>query len=156
MSCNLYKILDLENDLTDFFYQGKDKLSIEVQEIVSKMEKLLVKLNNKEILYLLKNGTSIHDVLDIVIYLKKYRINKKEINHDNSYKEELKKLNNFIQMVSDASLNENEYMYICMKCDVDNVANYLLSHMSNEDIMILSQESDDWNYKLFLYGNLKA
>ena len=50
---------------------------------------------------------------------------------------------------------EEEYMYICNKCDVDNVASYLLTNMSNEDIMALSWESDDWNYKLFLFENLK-
>ena len=46
-------------------------------------------------------------------------------------------------------------MFICNKCEVDNVASYLLDKMSNEDIMTLSQESDDWNYKLFLFENLK-
>ena len=156
MSDNLYKIINLEDELTELFFNGKRNDDLEVIELVSKIERILPKLNNKEILYLLKNGTSIHDVLDIVVYLKKYKINKKELKEENSYKEELKKLNNFIEMVSDSSINENEYMYICMKCDVDQVASYLLSHMTNEDIMSLSNESDDWNYKLFLYGNLKA
>ena len=65
-------------------------------------------------------------------------------------------LNNFISLISDSALDETEYMFICSKCDVDNVASYLLSKMSNDDIMKLSKETDDWNYKLFLYGNLKA
>ena len=34
-------------------------------------------------------------------------------------------------------------MYICSKCDVDNIANYLLDNMTNEDIMSLSNKSDD-------------
>ena len=46
-------------------------------------------------------------------------------------------------------------MYICEKTKVDEVADFLLTNMSNEDIMSLSNETDDWNYKLFLYGNLK-
>ena len=156
MSDNLYKILELENSLTDYLLDGCNKDTFEVQIIITKMNKILSKLNNKELLYLFKNGSSIHEVIDISTYLKKYKINKKELKIDNSYSDELKKLNNFIGLISDSSIDENEYMYICTKCDVDNVASYLLSKMSNEDIMKLSEESDDWNYKLFLYGNLKA
>ena len=156
MSDNLYKIFELENSLTDYLLDGCNKDTFEVKIIIMKMSKILPKLNNKEILYLLKNGSSIHEVIDVIDFLKKYKINKKELKLDNSYSDELKKLNNFIGLISDSSIDENEYMYICTKCDVDNVASYLLSKMSNEDIMKLSNESDDWNYKLFLYGNLKV
>ena len=47
-------------------------------------------------------------------------------------------------------------MFICSKCSVDDTAKYLLKNMSNEDIMELSNETGDWNYKLFLFENLKA
>lgn len=155
MSDNLYKVINLDNELSDLLYdEAKNKLDIE--NITNKIKHLLLKLNNKELLYLLRNGNGIHEVLDVAFYLKKYKINKKELQTDNSYKDELRKLNNFIELINDSSVNESEYMYICSKCDVDNVASYLLSKMTNEDIMILSNETDDWNYKLFLYGNLKA
>lgn len=156
MSNNLYKVFELENELTDLLIDGYTNESSEIKIILMKLDKLFPKLNNKELLYLLKNGSSIHEFINVFDYLKKYKINKKELKIDNSYSDELKKLNNFIELISDSSLDENEYMYICTKCDVDNVASYLLSKMSNEDIMRLSQESDDWNYKLFLYGNLKV
>lgn len=156
MSDNLYKVIELDTELADLLFDGYAKESTEVNVIIDKFQKILPKLNNKELLYLLKNGNSIHEFLDVADYLKKYKINKKELKIDNSYSDELKKLNNFIELISDSSIDENEYMYICMKCDVDNVASYLLSKMSNEDIMRLSNETDDWNYKLFLYGNLKA
>lgn len=156
VSDNLYKVIELENNLTDLLLDGYSKDNFEVELIINQFDKILSKLNNKELLYLLKNGNSIHEVVDVANYLKKYKINKKELKLANSYTDELKKLNNFIELISDSSIDENEYMYICTKCDVDNVASYLLSKMSNEDIMKLSSETDDWNYKLFLYGNLKA
>lgn len=156
MSDNLYKVLELENELTDLLLSGYTKESNEVNLIINKIQQILPKLNNKELLYLMKNGSSIHEFIDVTNYLKKYRINKDELKIDNSYSDELKKLNNFIELINDSSIDENEYIYICTKCDVDNVASYLLSKMSNEDIMKLSTETDDWNYKLFLYGNLKV
>ena len=155
MSDNLYDIIEYENDLYDIVENNKIG-SDEEKEIISKIKKILVKLNNNELIYLLNNGTIIHTVVDILLYFKKYKINKKELKENNSYKEELNKLNNFIENVRESTINEDEYLYICSKCDVDNIANYLLDHMSNEDIMSLSNASDDWNYKLFLYGNLKA
>ena len=155
MSDNLYQVIELENEVYDLIENHKINKD-EENRIISKLQKKLVKLNNNELLYLLSNGTIIHNLIDVLIYFKKYRINKKELKESNSYKEELNKLNNFIENVRESVLNEDEYMYICSKCDVDNIASYLLDHMSNEDIMSLSNESNDWNYKLFLYGNLKA
>ena len=155
MSDNLYKVFELEEELIDNVYNKDNKNDLEEKIIIFKIENLLSKLNNKELLYILKEGTYIHEVIDVAKYFKKYHLNKKELRMDNSYKDELKKLNNFIELINYSSINESEYMYICSKCDVDNVAKYLLSNMSNNDIMKLSNESDDWNYKLFLYGNLK-
>ena len=156
MSNNLYKVMELDNEITDKLCNGYKHKEFEIQMLVSKLEKLLPKLNNKELLYVLREGNRIHEVIDVAAFLKKYKINKKELKMDNSYSMEFKKLNNFIALINDASLDETEYMFICNKCDVDNVASYLLSKMSNIDIMSLSKESDDWNYKLFLYGNLKV
>ena len=156
MSDNLYKVLELENDLYELDIDNNGIGTDEEKKLISKLDKFLNKLTNNELIYLLNNGTIIHQVLDVLMYFKKYKINKKEIKENKSYKEELNKLNNFIENIRDSVLNEEEYMYICSKCDVDNVANFLLNNMSNEDIMSLSNESNDWNYKLFLYGNLKA
>ena len=156
MSNTLYRVLEIDNEITSKLLDGYKLTHEEIQIFTIKLEKLLLKLNNNEILYLLKNGNGIHEIIDVVNYLKKYKINKKELMKDNSYTDELKKLNNFVELISDSSINETEYLFICQKCDVDNVANFLLSKMSNNDIMKLSMEIDDWNYKLFLYGNLKA
>ena len=156
MNDNVYKILELENNITDLVFQGKDLKDEEITLIVSEITKLLLKLNNQEILYLLANCSTLHNVLDVTDYLKKYKINKKKLKEENSYKEELRKLNNFVELIRESSFDENEYLYICKKCCIDDTADYLLSKMTNNDIMELSNESDDWNYKLFLYGNLKA
>jgi len=155
MSDNLYKVLSLENDMIDCLYDNtvdENKLVM----LINKINKILPKLSNKEIMYLLQNGSVMHDYTNVLDYLKKYKINKTELKKDNSYKEELRKLNNFLELINDSAYDDNEYKYICRQCDIDNVASYLLSKMSNEDIMMLSNESDDWNYKLFLYGNLKS
>ncbi|MBQ8892677.1 MAG: hypothetical protein IJ068_07440 [Bacilli bacterium] len=156
MSNDLYKVIEIDNEITDKLMDGVKISDDIIQEFVLKLEKILSKLSNNELLYLLRNGNSIHDIIDVTSFLKKYKINKKELESDNSYKDELKKLNNFIELINDSAIDEVEYMYICSKCDVDNVASFLLSKMSNDDIMKLSTETDDWNYKLFLYGNLKA
>ena len=156
MSKELYKILELDNEITELFIQDRKLNDSKIQDIVLNIKRKIIKLNNQEILYLLKNGNGIHEFMDVLDYLKKYKINKKELKENNSYKEELKKLNKFIEIISDSAINDEEYMYICNKCDVDNIANYLLSNMTNSDIMELSNNSDDWNYKLFLFGNLKS
>ena len=75
---------------------------------------------------------------------------------DNTYKEAFKKLNSFVERICDASLSDEEYRFICYKCDVDGVSEYLLKNMENQDIMELSKETDDWNYKLFLFSKFKA
>ena len=155
MSQSLYKILELDNEITDGLLNNKSIDDLDIQKSIMKIKSYLKKIDNREVLYLLKNGNSINEVLDVTEYLNKYKINKKELKENNSYKEELNKLNIFIELISDSSINEEEYMYICNKCGVDEIANYLLSKMTNRDIMELSNESDDWNYKLFLYGNLK-
>ena len=155
MTDNLYKVFEIENELTDIILKDNND-ELEIEKIVSKLKRILSKLNNREILYILKNGSSIHEVIDVLDYLKKYKIDKKELENEKSYKDELIKLNNFIELINDSAYNEQEYYYVCEKCDIDNVASYLLSKMNNEDIMNLSNESDDWNYKLFLYGNLKV
>ena len=155
MSQSLYKILELDNEITDGLLNNKSIDDLDIQKSIMKIKSYLKKIDNREVLYLLKNGNSINEVLDVTEYLNKYKINKKELKENNYYKEELNKLNIFIELISDSSINEEEYMYICNKCGVDEIANYLLSKMTNRDIMELSNESDDWNYKLFLYGNLK-
>ena len=151
---NLQKIMDLEENLKELADKELEYTD-EIKSIVSKISNLLTKLNNDELIYILQNGTIIHEVVDVDTYFKKYKINKRSLKENNSYREEFKKLNYFIDRINDVALSENEYLYICRRCDVDNVALYLLNHMSNEDIMSISNESTDWNYKLFLFGNLK-
>lgn len=155
MSENLKKIIDLEEELANFLEKEIDANDTNCENIILKISKLLEKINNEELIYILLNMEYIHRVINVSAYFKKYKINKKKIKEENSYKEAFKKLGLFVERIRECSICEEEYMYICNKCDVDNVANYLLNNMSNEDIMTLSQESDDWNYKLFLFENLK-
>lgn len=156
MSENLKKIISLEDELGILLENGIQMTDLKCENIVLNISSLLKKVNNNDLIYLLLNGTYIHQFIDVTIYFKKYKINKKKIKEENLYKESFKKLNLFVESIRNASVCEEEYLFICTKCDVDNIANYLLTNMKNEDIMALSQETDDWNYKLFLFENFKV
>ncbi len=155
MSENLHKVLKLEDKLASFIEDGINTTDTKCEEVVLQIAKLLDKIDNNELLYLLDDENCINNVIDITAYFKKYKLNKKEIKENNTFIEEFKKLSSFVEDVREKSVCEEEYLYICYKCDVDKVATYLLNNMSNEDIMSLANESDDWNYKLFLFENLK-
>ncbi len=156
MSENLVKILKFEDQLADLFENGIDTTNTKGEEIVLEISKLLKKASNDDLLYLLLNCNYIHKVIDVTTYFKKYKINKKNLASEKNYKETFEKLSLFVERIHEASVCESEYLFICSKCDVDNIASFLLKNMSNEDIMSLSNASDDWNYKLFLFENLKA
>ena len=156
MSKELISILKLEDKLGDLFEDNVEISDSEAKKISTKLLTLLKKISNDELLYLLDNAVYIHQVVDITNFFKKYKINKKEIQANNTFKDVFRKLNLFVERIRDISLSEEEYMFICNKCLIDDVAKYLLKNMSNEDIMELSNEADDWNYKLFLYENLKS
>ena len=156
VSKELNEILKIEDEL-GYLFEDKELINDnEAKKIGDKLLSLLKKLNNDELLYLLDNVIYIHQVVDITRFFKKYKINKKEIKENNAFKKVFKKLNLFVERVREISLSEEEYMFICSKCSVDDTAKYLLKNMSNEDIMELSNETGDWNYKLFLFENLKA
>lgn len=155
MNNNLSKIFQLEQELNTLINDGFNINSVDCENIILSIDSLLKKTSNNDLLYILENGTYIHYVLDITSYFKKYKINKKKIEKDNLYKETFIKLKLFVDSIFEVSLCIDEYDYICRKCYVDDVAKYLLDNMNNVDIMSLANESDDWNYKLFLFENLK-
>ena len=164
MSDNLKKVLILEDKLGEYLENNNldiltvDRKSEEYVKITDEIAKLVDHLNNDELIYLLNNGTLIHDVLDVANYFKKYKVNKKKLKEDNTYKEAFKKLNSFVERICDASLSDEELVtaHLSYEGDVDGVSEYLLKNMENQDIMELSKETDDWNYKLFLFSKFKA
>ena len=155
MSDNLKKILKLEEEIGTMLSEGIDTTDTKLEKKVLQVSKLLEKIDNNDLLYLFSYASPLHKVIDVTSYFKKVKLNKKELKENNSYKEEFEKLSTFVERIRYVAINEEEYLYICYKCDVDNAASYLLSCMSNEDIMELSNKSTDWDYKLFLFGNLK-
>lgn len=156
MSENVGKILELEEKLEDILESNILKTDDKCLKIVDEMSKILKRMDNYELLYILEHGVYIHQVLDVDAYFKKYKIDKKKIKEENTYKEEFRKISRFVEKVQEVSLSDAEYQFICKMCLVDDVAEYLLAKMSNDDIMELSKETDDWNYKLFLFANFKA
>lgn len=155
MSENLKRIINLEYELEELIENNIDVSDNKCESIILNISNLLKKISNDDLIYLLLNGNYIHKVIDVTAYFKKYKINKKKLKEEDSYKESFKRLRYFVERIRYASICDEEYMFICNKCDVDNISNYLLTNMKNEDIMTLSQESDDWSYKLFLFENLK-
>ena len=145
MSENLRKILKLEVELEDYLKDGIDTTNVECEKVVLKISKLLDKIDNVELLEVLNPEYALHEVIDVSAYFKKYKLDKVKLKKENYYLEDLR----------EKAVCEEEYLYICLKVDVDDTAAYLLRNMSNEDIMMLANESDDWNYKLFLFENLK-
>ena len=155
MSQDYKKVLELEEEVGDLLENNVKTDDERLINIVEKLKKILKKISNDEILNILSYESPLHFVIQVATYLKKYKINKKELKESKAYKEEFEKLNSFALRVRDIAISEEEYRYICYKCDIDSVAEYLLKNMTNEDIMELSNASDNWDYKLFLYGNLK-
>ena len=151
MSPSYEKILKLETKLEDLDIDNEDKRD----SILLQISNLLDKIDNMELLDLYSEPYVLNSFINIPLYFKKYKLDKKKLKEDNSYKEEFKKVNLLIEELREKSNNEEDYLFLCYKCDVDNVASYLLKNMSNEDIMELANSSDDWNYKLFLFENLK-
>ena len=96
MSENLKKIIVLEEKLDDYLKDGIDTTDVECEKVVLEIANLLSSLSNDELIYLLLNSDSIHQVIDVTAYFKKYKINKKKINQENSYKDEFIKLNSFV------------------------------------------------------------
>ena len=155
MSENLEKILKLEEQIGEMLIDDIDTTNVDLEKKVLKLRRLLEKIDNNDLLYLFSYSSPLHKVVNLVDYFKKYNIDKKELEENKSYKEEFENLSKFVEKIRYVAINEEEYLYICYKCDVDNAAAYLLEHMSNSDIMELSNNSTDWDYKLFLFGNLK-
>ena len=151
MSSSYKKILKLETELEDLDIDNEDKRD----KILVQISNLLDKIDNMELLDLYSEPYLLNGFINVPLYFKKYKLDKKKLKEDNSYKEEFKKVSLLVEEIRDKCDNEEEYLFLCYKCDVDNVASYLLKHMSNEDIMELANETDDWSYKLFLFENLK-
>ena len=112
MSDNLKKVLILEDKLEEYLENNNlhiytiDRESEEYVKIKDELARLINHLNNDELIYLLNNGTLIHDVLDVANYFKRYKVNKKKLKEDNTYKEAFKKLNIFVERICDASLSD--------------------------------------------------
>ena len=151
MSSSYKKILKLETELEYLDIDNEDKRD----KILVQISNLLDKIDNMELLDLYSEPYLLNGFINVPLYFKKYKLDKKKLKEDNSYKEEFNKVNLLVEEIREKTNNEQEYLFLCYKCDVDNVASFLLKHMSNEDIMNLANETDDWSYKLFLFENLK-
>ena len=67
MSENLKKIIILEEKLDNYLIGGIDTTNIECENVVLEISELLKLLDNDELLYLLINGNSIHQVIDVYV-----------------------------------------------------------------------------------------
>ena len=92
----------------------------------------------------------------IRIFLKKYHVNKKAIKEDpKRCLDEYDKLNVICETISENSVNSKEFLEYMQILDMDNVQEYLLKMMPNNDLNILANRTGDWNEKLYYYSFLK-
>ena len=128
----------------------------EKENYVSKALKIINKLSSKNVLEVLKRSRYLGDFIDLKRFLKPYKINKKYLKENKEmYIEEYKRLRNTCYLISSIVRNNNEFNEYMDVLNVDNVEEYLLHNMPNEQIYALASETGVWDEKLFYFSFLK-
>lgn len=162
MNKYLNDLLIIDQEIGELFYLN-DNLNdnelnnkFEEKNYINKALKLLEKLSSKNILELIKRSKYLNSFIDLKKFMKKYPINKTYLLHNkDQYIEEYKKLHKTCFYLSDISLDYNEFREYMNVLDVDNVEEYLLKHMPNDQIYKLALETGEWDEKLYLFSYFK-
>lgn len=162
MNKYLNDLLIIDQEIGELFYLN-DNLNdnelnnkFEEKNYINKALKLLEKLSSKNILELIKRSKYLNSFIDLKKFIKKYPINKTYLSHNkDQYIEEYKKLRKTCFYLSDISLDYNEFREYMNVLDVDNVEEYLLKHMPNDQIYKLTLETGEWDEKLYLFSYFK-
>ena len=167
---NIDNILDLDKEVQEFlekYSSGKKsdyfekelnkQWKIHGKEFTERAEKILSEMNNTELMYTLLSTERIKDLANIVEYFKPFKIDVEYLkaNPDNEKEYYYK---NLIQQeaVFKASINKHYYKIIMSKNYFFEIEKFVLSLMSNEEIMELANSSDNWYEKIYLYGFLDS
>ena len=162
MNKNLNQLLLIDQEIGDFLYQNVNASDEELQEsfekknYIGKALRIINKLSSKNVIELLKRSTYLNNFIDIKKFIKKYPLNKKYLkDNQEMYLDEYHKLKNICYYFSDIANDYTEFQEYMNVIDADKVEYYLLKHMSNQQIYLLSQETSDWEQKLYYFSYLK-
>ena len=162
MNENINSLLIIDQEIRDFTRDNYELPDNEFNELFDKKkyipqaQSLLKKLNSKDIIEVVKRSEYLWTYLDLGHYIRKYPIDKVYLkNNNDKYIEEYKNLQNFSMHISELSNNFEEFYRYATILDIDGVEEYLLSNMPNSQIYELSNETNDWNQKLFYFSFLK-
>ena len=162
MDKDLNALLIIDQEIGNFFYENDgledEELNTKFEEknYINKALKIVHKLSSKNVLELLKRSQYLNSFIDLKKFIKKYPLNKTYLkSHQEEYYEEYKKLRKMCFFLSDIAIDYNEFLDYMRILDTDNVESFLLKHMSNEQIYTLSQETDEWDEKLYYFSFLK-
>lgn len=162
MDKDLNDLLIIDQKIGDFYYDNTNLTDDEFVEkfynmnYIDKALKKVKKLSGNKVLELLKRSNYIKDFIDLKKFLKPYKINKKYLKENQEmYIEEYKKLRRTCFLISDISSNDCDFEEYMDALDIDNIEEYLLKNMPNEQIYKLSLETGIWDEKLFYFSFLK-
>ena len=168
-SKNVDKILDLDKELQEFFnkyssgkkpdYFEKElnkQWKIHGDEFVERANKILKNMNNQELMYTLLGTEMIKDITEIFEYFKPYKIDVEYLkNHPDKAKDYY--YENLMQQdaIHKHAINKYYYKIIMDVNYFEEIERFVLSQMSNEELMELANSSNDWREKLYYYRFLK-
>ena len=162
MNENINELLIIDQEIRDFTRDNYELSEEEFNEqfdekkFISRAKRILNKLNSFDLIEAIKRSEYIWSYIDLGYYIKKYPINKTYLkNNKDKYLETYKNLQKFCKHISELSNDFNEFFEYAVVLDIDGVEEYLLSNMPNNQIYELSQETNDWNQKLFYFSFLK-
>lgn len=162
MDKNLNNLLMIDQEIGEFFYENNDlsdsELSSEFEkkDYVNRSIKLIKKLSSKNVIELIKRSRYLNSFIDLKKFVKKYPLNKKYLKTNKSeYIEEYRKLQKICFYLSDIAKDYREFHEYMQVLDADNVEDYLLKNMPNEQIYTLASETGLWEEKLYFFSYFK-
>ncbi len=161
MTKHLEEILHLDQELSELmseqymFNEEEVVIKYEDLDVHNKTIDLIMKMTLQERVESLKRCHAIWSFVDIKPFLKKYPLNKAKLKKEGNYIEEYLNLRKFCNIVVDNFEDLSEYEEVMEILKIDDVEDYLLNHMSSEQIYELAQKTEDWNLRLFYYSYIK-
>ena len=162
MDESLNKLLIIDQNLREFVNDNcelsDEDFEIQLSEIgyLDKAVNILNKLNHRNRIEAIKRCDYLWDFIDLSKFVVKYPIDKEYLrNNEDQYIEEYKSLNDLCLHISRIATSRKEFSSLVKKLDIDNVEEYLLRHMPNDQLYKLSLDTNDWLQKLFYFSYFK-
>ena len=162
MNIYISKLLIIDQSIRDFINENYELSEEEFNDnfdsrgFIEQAERILNRLSRKDLIEAIKRCEYIWSFIDVSNYMYKYPINKKYLKENkDQYIVEYKSLQNFCEHVSTLANNYKDFDTYAKKLDIDNVEDYLLRHMPNDQLYKLSCGTTDWLQKLFYFSYFK-